>query len=118
MQVITKNALKCKLCGDIIESKTVHDFQRCTCGKCFIDGGHEYVRAGFDKLTDIEWMTEYVDLPGYHVSYAFRYPDSQIFSFDTTKPLNELIEAYSDYYLKIESEDKTKVLFDSFEGER
>lgn len=48
---IIKNAARCKMCGEIIESKTVHDFRPC---KCFIksdgakglavDGGKEYLR--------------------------------------------------------------------------
>ncbi|WP_425298674.1 DUF7695 domain-containing protein [Paenibacillus macquariensis] len=31
--------MRCKHCGDTIESKTTHDFQLCTCGAVGIDGG-------------------------------------------------------------------------------
>lgn len=41
---IVKNAIRCKICGDIIESKSVHDFKYCSCGKCAVDGGHDYLR--------------------------------------------------------------------------
>lgn len=44
MPRIIKNAIRCKKCGDIIESKTVHDFKFCSCGSCAVDGGHEYLR--------------------------------------------------------------------------
>ena len=41
---IRRNAIKCKKCGDIIESKTTHDFKFCTCRSCAVDGGHDYLR--------------------------------------------------------------------------
>ena len=44
MQKIIRNAIRCKKCGDIIESKTVHDFKFCSCGSCAVDGGHDYLR--------------------------------------------------------------------------
>lgn len=43
-----RNLAKCKRCGDIIESKSVHDFQMCSCGSIFVDGGDEYLRRGGD----------------------------------------------------------------------
>ena len=58
-----RNLAKCKRCGDIIESKSVHDFQICSCGSVFVDGGEEYLRRGgdpeafdeeYDKLHGIE----------------------------------------------------------------
>ena len=41
---ILSNKVKCLHCGDVIESKTVHDFQKCSCGSISIDGGHEYLK--------------------------------------------------------------------------
>lgn len=35
-------------CNDIVESKHRHDFVRCKCGKCYVDGGNDYTRVGFD----------------------------------------------------------------------
>ena len=40
------NRAKCKLCGDVIVSKYRHDFQTCTCGEIFVDGGNDYFRGG------------------------------------------------------------------------
>lgn len=37
-----RNRARCKLCGDIVESLHVHDFQRCKCGAMAVDGGPEY----------------------------------------------------------------------------
>ena len=47
MQRIIKNAIQCKLCGEVIESKHVHDFVQCKCGACAVDGGHDYLRRCF-----------------------------------------------------------------------
>lgn len=44
MSKIVRNVIKCKLCGDIIESKSVHDFVTCSCGAVSVDGGHDYLR--------------------------------------------------------------------------
>ena len=45
--------IKCLLCGDIIESKSVHNLVSCKCESCHIDGGNNYLRFGgkdFDKI--------------------------------------------------------------------
>ena len=47
MRKIIKNAIQCKLCGEVIESKHVHDFVQCKCGACAVDGGHDYLRRCF-----------------------------------------------------------------------
>lgn len=54
---IKTNKIQCKFCGDIIKSKTVHDFKRCKCGKVAVDGGHEYLRRCFPKTPD-----DYIEL--------------------------------------------------------
>ena len=55
---ITKNAIKCLKCGDIIESKHQHDFQWCKCLAVFVDGGLTYRRIGGD-FGMIQDMCEY-----------------------------------------------------------
>lgn len=42
--MIIKNAIRCNICGDEIESKHRHDFVICKCGACSVDGGHDYLR--------------------------------------------------------------------------
>lgn len=62
MRKITKNAIQCKLCGEVIESKHVHDFVQCKCGACAVDGGHEYLRRCFrDKDCYID-LSESVEI--------------------------------------------------------
>lgn len=41
---IIRNAIRCRHCGDVIESRSVHDFKYCSCGACAVDGGLEYLR--------------------------------------------------------------------------
>ena len=53
---IIKNAIRCNVCGEEIESRHVHDFVTCRCGACSVDGGREYLRRCFrerDCFTDI-----------------------------------------------------------------
>ena len=58
---IKRNRLQCKLCGDIIESKYTHDYVMCSCKKCAIDGGKEYVRFSAPSPDDVILLTEYED---------------------------------------------------------
>ena len=46
MNKILRNAIQCKHCGGIIESKYRHDFVSCSCGCCSVDGGLDYLRRG------------------------------------------------------------------------
>lgn len=56
MTKIIKNAIQCKHCGEIIESKSVHDFKTCKCGKVFVDGGHEYLRRGYTNSAEEDFI--------------------------------------------------------------
>lgn len=49
MQKIIKNAIQCKLCGDIIESTDRHNYVECKCGACAVDGGHDYLRRSYKE---------------------------------------------------------------------
>ena len=46
---LVRNAIQCKKCLDIIESKWGHHFVRCKCGAVFVDGGSEYSRRGWPE---------------------------------------------------------------------
>lgn len=63
---ILHNRIRCKLCGDVIESKYRHDFVECSCGACYTDGGKDYFNRGWDPAKGdwkdiIEDLTEYED---------------------------------------------------------
>lgn len=61
---IIHNRIRCKICGEVLESNHVHDWVCCSCFKessgtkgCFVDGGHEYRRIGGDP-NDWEDLSE------------------------------------------------------------
>ena len=48
---ILRNAIQCKMCGEVLESKYTHDFVPCKCWReskgqkgCACDGGFDYLR--------------------------------------------------------------------------
>lgn len=56
---VVRNAARCRLCGDLLESKHRHDFKSCSCGALSVDGGLAYVRRSWDgKRGDYEEMAE------------------------------------------------------------
>ena len=61
MKKIIKNMIKCRNCGDVIESVSVHDFKQCSCRKVAVDGGHNYLRRCGDP-DEWEDMSEYEDV--------------------------------------------------------
>ena len=46
---IIRNRIKCKICGEIIESTSVHDFKVCSCESCAVDGGHDYLKRSGNR---------------------------------------------------------------------
>ena len=58
MRKILVNKIRCKKCGEVIESKSVHDFNFCKCKSVAVDGGHEYLRR-LGNLEDWEDLSEY-----------------------------------------------------------
>lgn len=62
---IIKNRIKCNHCGDIIESKNIHDYVTCSCGCCSVDGGHAYLRRSakntekdYTEMSEIKRINE------------------------------------------------------------
>lgn len=55
---IIRNMIYCKSCGDVIESKHRHDFVMCSCGKCAVDGGKDYLRRCFEDENGFIEMSE------------------------------------------------------------
>lgn len=84
---IIRNAIQCKTCGEILESKSVHDFEPCKCFReskglkgVFVDGGHEYRRVGGNP-------TDYIDL-----SESRPFTDAEVDEY------NALMESYMKRY--------------------
>ena len=55
-----RNRVRCRKCGDVIESLSVHDWVACKCWDndkrtgIFTDGGPEYAHRGAFDMDDIE----------------------------------------------------------------
>lgn len=63
MKQLLHNKIRCKRCGDVIESKFTHDFQTCSCGAVSVDGGRAYASrsftGGLDTFEDLsEWSDD------------------------------------------------------------
>ena len=56
--IIHKNMIRCKHCGEILESYSIHDFKMCKCGACGVDGGHDYLRRTYTSKTSEEDFIE------------------------------------------------------------
>lgn len=41
------HGILCPMCGDELWSRHRHDFRRCKCRYCYVDGGRDYLRMGF-----------------------------------------------------------------------
>ena len=61
MEKIIINKIRCKKCGDIIESTYRHDFKFCKCGALGVDGGKDYLRRCGNRM-DWEELSEYYNL--------------------------------------------------------
>jgi len=71
--MILKNRIRCRFCGDIVESKYRHDFKSCSCGRVVVDGGRDYLRRGY-----IDSKDDYIEL--------------SVFAPDKEMTVRELIE--------------------------
>ena len=92
--VLIKNAIKCKKCGDIIESKYTHNFVICSCGACSVDGGLDYLRR-CGNLVDWEDLSEYEEVevtPKYKVGdkVIFKY----VFDFNTVVGVVQVVDTF------------------------
>lgn len=57
---IKKNAIRCTVCGDVIESTHVHDFKMCSCETVAVDGGKCYLKRCFkNSPEDYEELSEW-----------------------------------------------------------
>ncbi len=49
MEKIIYNAIRCKKCGQVIESRYRHELVYCRCRSCAVDGGKDYLRRLFQE---------------------------------------------------------------------
>lgn len=93
--MLYKNKIRCKICGDVIESIDVHDYQECRCGACYTDGGLAYCHRGWnpkygscnDVIEEIKEQITHNDYEKYNIGIKYGYcPNcSRDFEFITYK---------------------------------
>ena len=54
----SSNKIQCKHCGEIIESKNIHDFLWCKCGSCAVEGG----KCHLSRLYKISPNEDFIEL--------------------------------------------------------
>ena len=54
---IISNKIKCKKCGDVIESKNTNDYKRCSCGAVAVEGGKNYLKRIGNEEDYVELST-------------------------------------------------------------
>jgi hypothetical protein len=59
--VVLSNKAQCKLCGDVIESVSHYDFQKCKCGEISVDGGKSYLKRSAKDLRNIIELSDTYD---------------------------------------------------------
>lgn len=58
MEKILVNKIRCKKCGEVIESTDRHNFKFCKCGTVAVDGGRDYLKRSGNR-EDWEELSEY-----------------------------------------------------------
>ena len=56
MEKIISNKIQCKHCGEIIESKHIHDFVTCKCETCSVDGGHYHLSRSYKNSPEEDYI--------------------------------------------------------------
>ena len=66
--MIISNKVRCLVCGEVIESNSVHDFKWCKCGNVAVDGGHDYLKRCY-KTNNYEELSEITNEEGEEDEY-------------------------------------------------
>jgi hypothetical protein len=61
-----QTGLYCPDCKDVIYSVNRHDYRKCTCGRCMVDGGKDYFRTNMNgTVVKIDLLTDDVEILDY-----------------------------------------------------
>lgn len=79
--------IKCLDCGEILESKSLHDFVKCSCpNPLFLDGGDDYCRYGGKD----DGKFEIIDSTTIHSFLKMHYPTYDVDVDD--RPIREVMD--------------------------
>lgn len=83
----------CTVCGKVLESKSRHDFQQCSCkNESFVDGGGDYTRVGGKDLNSVFIWNEKTE----KFEFPFIIPEDKALkikeeSVKSTKTINDIV---------------------------
>ena len=56
MERIISNKIQCKHCGEIVESKSIHEFVTCKCGACSVKKKNNHLSRSFIKSPEEDYI--------------------------------------------------------------
>ncbi len=117
MKIIKRNLARCKLCGDIIESKYTHDCEECKCGEIYVDGGKDYIHTGAkNSIDNVELLTEYEEVDSYKIEIKTHYGGYREYEFKKEckdKLKDKLIEYHEDQWDYVRILDGDDVIYET-----
>lgn len=57
---IIENKVQCRICKDVVISRSRRDLQACKCGAILIEGGLDYLRRG-GRIENIIELSTYIE---------------------------------------------------------
>ena len=108
LTMIDRNAEKCLLCGDVVESKHRHDYVVCSCGNVMRDGGKDYIRANITKPGTSEHLTEWhyytmEETEKLLTHHKEQLVNSSVFSKEYREERIALLEEYKQFWMENEN---------------
>ena len=104
---ILSNKIRCKKCGDTIESEHRHDFKWCKCESCAVDGGKSYLKRSAKSFEDVEELS---------VIESYKANISEVMQCDDGASFR--ISDMEETVVVIDCEDGVKRLFEKETGRR
>ena len=98
---LIRNAARCRLCGDTVESVNGHDARGCSCGALIVDGGLAMIRrlkkhgappSSFEELSEAEVLTVEVVLGRLAAARAGQNPAATPAPVVTEEDIDEAVQ--------------------------
>ncbi|WP_298752129.1 hypothetical protein [uncultured Arcobacter sp.] len=121
-EYIYRNVIRCKKCGDIIESFHQHDFKFCHCGEVAVDGGKSYIRRQ-GTPDAFEELSVYVNKPSWtSIDKDGKYYTQFIFELSGEHIENIIKDGYNNIHIYAEAYkrgiiDINKYMTEIFDGD-
>lgn len=116
--VTLESSILCKKCNYLLTSHSRHDYVKCKCGACFLDGGFDYMRIGGDlnAVTDMSVRSPLTAIPlsylcGDEEKLKNGTPDDPKLSLETVSKYIEWME-----HSRLKEELESNLLYNHLKG--